>query len=171
MKKVIYYAIFVLLLAACSGEQKQVSEEDMAAQAEKESALALQAIEEINATVPALILEGKFEEAGKYFAPDVVQMISGQPPINSREAWIEAQRQAAAIGEWNLELEVLNFEYLGDRAVERGRGVQTFTANENSPMPSMQMTGDYLVMWKKTDEGWQIQYDYVVIAPPEAPME
>ena len=168
MKKAIYYVIFALLLTACGGEQKQVSEEDLAAQAEKESAMALEAIEKANAAIPALVSEGKYEEAGKYFATDVVQMISGQPPIYGRDAWIAAQQEAAKIGDWSLELEVLNFEYLGDRAVERGRGVQTFTANENSPMPSMQMTGDYLVMWKKTPEGWQIQYDYVVIAPPEA---
>ena len=170
MKKVFYCTIFTLLLTACGGEQKQIPEEP-AAQSQEESTLALQAIEEINATVPALILQGKYEEAGKYFAPDVVQIISGQPPIYSREAWVAAQREAAKMGEWSLELEVLNFEYLGDRAVERGRGVQTFTANEDSPIPSMQMTGDYLVMWKKSEEGWQIQYDYVVVAPPEAPME
>ncbi|MBT8320679.1 MAG: nuclear transport factor 2 family protein [Eudoraea sp.] len=168
MKKVIYYTLFALLLTACGEQQKQVFEEELDTQAENESSLALQAIEDANATVPRLIREGKYEEAGKYFAPDVVQMISGQPPIYSREAWIAAQREAAKIGDWNLELEVLNFEYLGDHAVERGRGVQTFTANEDSPIPSMQLTGDYLVMWKKTTEGWQIQYDYVVIAPPEA---
>lgn len=171
MKKVIYFTLITLFLAACGEQQKQVSEEEQATQAEKESSLALQAIEDANATIPALVREGKYEEAGKYFAPDVVQMISGQPPIYSREAWITAQREAAKIGDWNLELEVLNFEYLGDRAVERGRGIQTFTANEDSPIPSMQLTGDYLVMWKKTEEGWQIQYDYVVIAPPAAPME
>ncbi len=171
MKKVIYYAIFALLLTACGEEQKQIPEEDLTVQTEMESSHALQAIEEINATIPALIRQGKYEEAGKYFAPDVVQIISGQPPIYSREAWVAAQREAAKMGEWSLELEVLNFEYLGDRAVERGRGVQTFTANEDSPIPSMQMTGDYLVMWKKSEEGWQIQYDYVVVAPPEAPME
>lgn len=168
MKKFIGYAVLALLLAACGGEQKQVSEAELAAQAEKESNLALQAIEETNTMVTTLLREEKFEEASKYFAPDVVQYISGQPPIYGREAWIMAQQEAAKIGDWSLELEVLNFEFMGDRAVERGRGVQTFTANENSPMPSMQMTGDYLVMWKKTDSIWQIQYDYVVIAPPEA---
>ena len=171
MKKAIQFTVLIFLLAACAEQQKQVSEEELAAQEEKESALALEAIEKANAAIPALVSEGKYEEAGKYFAPDVVQYISGQPPIHGREAWMMAQQEAAKIGDWSLELEVLNFEYLGDHAVERGRGVQTFTANENSPIPSMQMIGDYLVMWKKTPEGWQIQYDYVVIAPPEAPME
>ncbi len=136
------------------------------AQAEAESAEALAAIEKANAEIPRLVLAGEYEAAGAYFAEDVVQMITGQPPINGRQAWIEAQKQAAAIGEWKLELEVLDFEYLGDRAVERGRGVQTFTANENSPMPSMQMVGDYMVMWVRSDEGWQIKWDYVVVQPP-----
>ena len=95
----------------------------------------------------------------------MVQLISGQPKIESREAWIAAQRQAAEMGDWNLELEVLNFEYFGDYAVERGRGVQTFVANESSPIPSMQMVGNYMVLWKKTADGWQIQYDYVVLDP------
>ena len=110
MKKVIYYAIFALLLTACGEEQKQIPEEDLTVQTEMESSHALQAIEEINATIPALIRQGKYEEAGKYFAPDVVQIVSGQPPIYSREAWIAAQREMAKIGDWNLELEVLNFQ-------------------------------------------------------------
>ena len=98
-------------------------------------------------------------------------MVTGQPPVYGREAWIGAQQQMATMGEWRLELEVLDFEYLGDRAVERGRGVQTFTANEQSPMPSMQMVGDYLVMWTRTDTGWQIQWDYVVVQPPAGQAE
>ena len=166
---------FLLLLCiSCKDEAKTEFEAEKAAieleRAEKE---ARAAIEEANKMIPLLIEQGKYEEAGKYFAKDVVQMISGQPPIEGRNAWIQAQKDAAQIGDWKLELEILDFQYLGDHAVERGRGVQNFTANENSPMPSMQMVGDYLVYWKKHADGWKIQFDYVVIKPmgPEPEME
>lgn len=167
MRKFILLTISVLALAGC--QQQTAKETDPAleaAQLEQQRTEALAAIEAANKTITSLSREGRFEEAGAYFAPDVVQFISGQPPISGREAWIEAQRQAAAMGDWNLELEVLDFEYFGDHAVERGRGIQTFVANESSPIPSMQLTGDYLVMWQKADSGWQIRYDYVVVAPP-----
>jgi ketosteroid isomerase-like protein len=166
MRKLMSYALIVLLLFVASCGEK-TSDEEMAIRAEREQKDAMAAIEEANRLVTLYLREGKFEEAGKFFAPDVVQMISGQPPIRGREAWVQAQKDAAEMGDWSLELEILDFQYLNGSAVERGRGVQTFTANEDSPIPSMQLTGDYLVFWKKNKDGWQIQYDYVVINPPE----
>ncbi|SFR50672.1 Ketosteroid isomerase homolog [Robiginitalea myxolifaciens] len=168
----LFLSLMACVLMISCGEQAQEEMIDPAAEAaqwEQERAEALEAIEAANAAIPSLTSQGKFEEAGAYFMEDVVQIISGQPAIRSRADWIAAQQQAAAIGDWDLELEVLDFEYMGDQAVERGRGVQTFTANENSPMPSMQSVGDYMVLWVKTETGWKIQYDYVVIQQPEMP--
>ncbi len=157
-----------LLMTGCKNEETAKFEAEKAAlemeRAEKE---ARAAIEEANEMIPLLVGQGKFEDAGQYFAKDVVQIISGQQPIKGRKAWVEAQKSAAEIGDWQLELEILDFQFMGDHVVERGRGIQTFTANEQSPMPSMQMTGDYLVFWKKYPDGWKIQYDYVVIQSPE----
>lgn len=166
MKRSIGILLLTFLVISCSGKNGP-SEEEKAVHAERELKEALAAIEEANKMINILVREGKFEEAGKYFAPDVVQMISGQPPVKGRDAWVQAQRDAAELGDWNLDLEVLDFQYLGDQAVERGRGIQSFTANEDSPVPSMELIGDYLVLWEKTPEGWQIKYDYVVVAPPE----
>jgi ketosteroid isomerase-like protein len=170
MKKSIGILLLTFLVVSCTGKNEP-SEEEKAVHAEREYKEALAAIEEANKMINILVREGKFEEAGEYFATDVVQMISGQPPVLGRDAWIQSQREMAAMGDWNLDLEVLDFEFFGDQAVERGRGVQSFTANEDSPIPSMDLIGDYLVFWKKTPEGWQIQYDYVVVAPPEIPEE
>ena len=170
MKKLMQYTFIALLLLSGSCGEK-MSEEEMAIRTERELKDAEAAIEEANKLIPLLISEGKYEEAGKFFAPEVVQIISGQEPIRGRKAWIQAQKDAAELGDWMLEIETLDFQFLGDHVVERGRGVQTFTANEDSPIPSMQMTGDYLVFWTKTDEGWQILYDYVVINPPAMPGE
>ena len=166
MKRSIGILLLTFLVVSCSGKNEP-SGEETAVHAERERKEALAAIEEANKMINILVREGKFEEAGEYFAPDAVQMISGQPPVQGRDAWVQAQRDAWELGEWNLDLEVLDFEYLGDQAVERGRGVQSFIANEDSPIPSMELIGDYLVFWKKTAEGWKIQYDYVVVAPPE----
>lgn len=170
MRNFLLLALSVLFLAACQQPANKETEAGLeAAGQEQQRAAALAEIEAANLAINTLNREGRFEEAGAYFAPDVIQFISGQPKIEGREAWIAAQKQAAEIGDWNLELEVLNFEYFGDYAVERGRGVQTFAANENSPIPSMQLVGNYMVLWKRTDAGWQIQYDYVVVDPPAEP--
>ncbi len=173
MKKLRSIALLLsmlLLVAGCKDEETAKFEAEKAAlemeRAEKE---ARAVIEEANKMIPLLIEQGKFKEAGEYFADDVVQIISGQEPLRGRKAWVQAQKDAAEMGDWNLELEILDFQFMGDHVVERGRGIQSFTANENSPMPSMQMTGDYLVFWKKYKDGWKILYDYVVIQEPEAP--
>ncbi len=166
MKKLMRYALLGLLLFSVSCGEK-MSEEEVTIRSERAEKDARAAIEEANRLITLYLREGKFEEASKFFAPDVVQMISGQPPIRGREAWIQAQKDAAEIGDWNLEIEILDFQFLGESAVERGRGVQTFTANEDSPIPSMQLMGDYLVFWKKHPDGCMIQYYYVVVNPPE----
>jgi ketosteroid isomerase-like protein len=159
-----------LLFTGCKNEETAKFEAEKAAleleRAEKE---ARATIEEANKMIPLLIEQGKFKEASEYFAKDVVQIISGQEPIKGRKAWVQAQKDAAEIGDWQLDLEIMDFQFLGDHVVERGRGIQTFTANEKSPMPSMQITGDYLVFWKKYPDGWKILYDYVVIQSPEQP--
>jgi ketosteroid isomerase-like protein len=123
-------------------------------------------IESANAQITQLLKDGSFDAASMYFAEDVIQLVAGQPAIRSRAQWIAAQQAASQLGSWDLQLEVLELEVSGDIAVERGRGTQTFTANEESPMPSFQMVGDYIVLWKKLDGSWQVQWDYVVTQPP-----
>jgi ketosteroid isomerase-like protein len=167
MKYTIQIALLLILVIACKGEETKAFEaEKLAVLTERESKDALAAIEEANKMIPLLCREGKYEEAAEYFAPDVVQMISGQESIKGRKAWVQSQKEAAELGDWDLELEILDFQFLGDHAVERGRGINTFVANEDSPIPSMQLTGDYLVFWKKYPDGWKIQYDYVVVQNP-----
>lgn len=125
-------------------------------------------IEKINNEITSLLRAKKFTEASEYYAPDLIQMVSGQPPITSRAAWIATQEGGAQIGDWDLQLEVLDVEFSGDMVVERGRGVNSFTANDKSPMPSFEMIGDYMALWKKVDGKWMIQWDYVVLQqPPE----
>lgn len=167
MKNAIQIGLLFLLFIACKGEDSKAFEaEKLAVQTEREYKDALAAVEEANKMITLLSREGKFEEAAEYFAPDVVQMISDQEPIKGRKAWVQSQKEAAELGDWDLELEILDFQFLGDHAVERGRGINTLVANEDSPIPSMQLTGDYLVFWKKYPEGWKIQYDYVVVQNP-----
>ena len=171
MRTITPYLLMTLILLVFSGckdeEKAQFEAEKKAIEMERAEKEALASIEEANKMIPLLIGQGKFKEAGLYFAEDVVQMISGQPAIMGRDAWVQAQKDAAELGDWKLELEVIDFQFFGENAVERGRGVQTFTANPDSPMPSMQMVGHYLVFWKKYPKGWKIQYDYVVIDSPD----
>ena len=158
----------LLVFAGCKNEETAKFEAEKAAlELERSEKEARAAIEEANKMIPLLVGQGKFEDAGEYFAKDVIQIISGQEPIKGRKAWVQAQKDAAELGDWQLELEIADFQFMGDHVVERGRGIQSFTANEESPIPSMKMTGDYLVFWKKYPDGWKILYDYVVIQNPE----
>jgi ketosteroid isomerase-like protein len=157
-----------LSLQACKDNAPASPEMEAAVPtAEEKLEAARSYIEAANKNIYTLVGEGKYEEAGQYFAEDLVQYISGQPPVLGRQAWVEGQKAAAAMGEWDLQLEVLDLALDGNIAVERGRGVQTFTANETSPMPSFQLTGDYMVYWKRKDSTWVIQWDYVAMVPQE----
>ena len=171
MKTLRSFALIVsmlLVFAGCKNEETAKFEAEKAAlELERSEKEARAAIEEANKMIPLLVGQGKFEDAGEYFAKDVIQIISGQEPIKGRKAWVQAQKDAAELGDWQLELEIADFQFMGDHVVERGRGIQSFTANEESPIPSMKMTGDYLVFWKKYPDGWKILYDYVVIQNPE----
>ena len=171
MKTLRSFALIVsmlLLFTGCKNEETAKFEAEKAAlELERSEKEARAAIEEANKMIPLLVGQGKFEDAGEYFAKDVIQIISGQEPIKGRKAWVQAQKDAAELGDWQLELEIADFQFMGDHVVERGRGIQSFTANEESPIPSMKMTGDYLVFWKKYPDGWKILYDYVVIQNPE----
>ena len=171
MKTLRSFALIVsmlLLFAGCKNEETAKFEAEKAAlELERSEKEARAAIEEANKMIPLLVGQGKFEDAGEYFAKDVIQIISGQEPIKGRKAWVQAQKDAAELGDWQLELEIADFQFMGDHVVERGRGIQSFTANEESPIPSMKMTGDYLVFWKKYPDGWKILYDYVVVQNPE----
>ena len=170
LRSTVLLASMLLLFTGCKNEETAKFEAEKAAlEMERSEKEARASIEEANKMIPLLVEQGKFKEAGEYFAEDVVQIISGQEPLKGRKAWVKAQEDAAQIGDWQLELEILDFQFMGDHAVERGRGIQTFTANEKSPMPSMKMVGDYLVYWKKYKDVWKILYDYVVIQNPEAP--
>ena len=168
LRSIAFLLSIFLLLNGCKDEETAKFEAEKAAleleRAEKE---ARAAIEEANKMIPLLIEQGRFKDAGEYFAEDVIQIISGQEPIKGRKAWVQAQKDAAQIGDWRLELEIVDFQFMGDHVVERGVGIQSFTANEQSPMPSMNIKGDYLVFWKKYPSGWKIMYDYVVIQNSE----
>lgn len=167
IKPLLFFILVLLVFSGCKDEEKaQFEAEKRAIEMQRAEKEALASIEEANQMIPLLLAQGKFDEAGRYFAEDVVQMISGQPAIMGRDAWVQAQKDAAELGDWKLELEILDFQFFGENAVERGRGVQTFTANASSPIPSMQQVGHYLVFWKKYPKGWKIQYDYVVIDSP-----
>lgn len=173
MKKICTFLALLLFWISANGQDNAISqayytEGPPVANEEKTDPEEVRAyIEKANKEINTFIKAGKYEEAGKYFAPDVIQLIAGQPPVTSRASWVATQKAAAEIGEWDLQLEILNLEVREDIAVERGVGVQTFTANNNSPIPSMQVKGDYMVMWKKVDGKWMIHWDYVVLQMPE----
>ncbi|WP_445386056.1 YybH family protein [Robiginitalea sp. IMCC44478] len=169
MNRIIFSLFLALMvLQACKDNSASDTTMEAASPSPEEKVQAVRSeIEEINNKVTALMKAGAYEEAGQYFAEDLVQYISGQPPVLGRQAWVESQKAAAAMGEWDLQLEVLDLALDGHMAVERGRGVQTFTANETSPMPSFQLTGDYMVYWKRKDSTWVIQWDYVALVPQE----
>ena len=72
----------LLLIAGCKNEETTKFEaEKETIELERAEKEARASIEEANKMIPLLIGEGKFEDAGKYFAEDVVQIISSQHGI------------------------------------------------------------------------------------------
>ena len=152
----------MLLLVSCGPPSKESTTTNVPAKPNPEEIKAV--IDQTNKAITSALNAGNIDEASQYFAEDLKQFISGQPPSESRQAWVASQNAVKDFGEWDLQLEIIELDIpSNDMVVERGVGIQTFTANENSPIPSFKDTGNYMVVWKMIDKDWKIQWDYVVL--------
>jgi ketosteroid isomerase-like protein len=148
--------LIVLVSAACQGGVRSQDPEVVRA-----------TLDRINKTLERLYAEGQIDSAAMFFAEDVWQMPPNSPPLVGRDSYIEFWSQAVQWGIWQFNLDVQDVVVSDSFAVERGEYTLAFDAGPESPIPSSEDRGNYVVLWRMEPDGqWRIVWDAPVSELP-----
>ena len=164
-------SFFLLLTLASisiinSCEQKQESDAPSEVTLQKELDDVTEIIKSQNARFVKFYLEGNADSLANIFAENVRQYLSHQPPTKGITSLIETNRQLMTWGTWDFEITTDEIKKSGSLVVERGRYSLKFSANDSSPIPSSEDTGNYIVLWEQKDGEWKIVWDAPVTEVP-----
>lgn len=123
-------------------------------------------IEQKNGMVTEALKNGDIEAASAHFADNVIQLPPNMPPVRGIDAYKEHWSTLASFGHWTLDLDVVEVKVAEDMAMELGKYNMSFTPNETSPIPEMEDTGNYVVLWEYIDNDWKIVWDAPVSTVP-----
>lgn len=119
-------------------------------------------IEKHNANLCSCYASGEVDVIAEVFAEDCWQMSPYSEPLVGRAALREFWKQAVQWGEWRLTLKTEDVVVSGPMAVERGSYTLRFQAGPAAPpgLESNEDRGNYLVMWRKEQDGqWRAVWD------------
>ena len=128
-------------------------------------------IESHNASIARWYAEGQIDSIVAVFAEDVWQMPPNSPPLVGRDSVRAFWKAATGWGHWQFDFHVEDVMTNGPLAAERGSYTLKFTAGPQSPMPSTEDRGNYVVLWRHEADGqWRIVWDAPVsVMPPARP--
>jgi ketosteroid isomerase-like protein len=121
------------------------------------------AIAEANAALSAALAAGDLDSIVAGYTEDAMFMAPNAPAAKGHDAIREAFAGFLAMGAGSLQLTTDELEVFGDTAHEVGRFV--LEGADGSHMDH----GKYIVIWKRTDDGWKLHRDIFNsdMAPPQ----
>ncbi len=164
MKHNIPYYLLAFLVAASGWSCQQPTTAVKSALTSSEEVKTI--IDEKNDQLEILYKTGQIDSAATYFAEDVIQMPPNSPAIKGIEMYKKRWKEATQMAEWDFQLEALEVRRTGDMAIELGKYTLSLTPTENSPIPAMNDSGHYLVLWELIDGDWKIVWDAPVSENP-----
>lgn len=97
---------------------------------------------------------GDYETAASFVHPEMIYSPPGHPPIRGRDSVIAYDRRAFPAGA-SIEIEPIDTRILsGEWAYDYGISTVTFTPEGADEAQSVETT--YLVIVRKTDDGWKV---------------
>lgn len=130
-------------------------------------AVVRQIIEGHNVNAARWYAAGQIDSVASLFAQDVWQFPPNSPPVVGRDSLVRFWTTATNWGRWQFDFRVQDVVTSGPLAVERGQYTLEFTAGSNSPIPSVQDRGNYVVLWRRDADGaWRIVWDAPVSVVP-----
>jgi uncharacterized protein (TIGR02246 family) len=120
-------------------------------------------IEAVNARFMALYAAGDVAEFSRLYTEDAIVMLPGAEALAGRAGAAKFLEGAKARSIARVKLTTLELEVFGDAAWERG------TAEAEYADGRIAARNKYIVIWKRTREGWQLHRDIMnsdLPAPP-----
>lgn len=100
---------------------------------------------------------GNGAEVGALYSVDAALLPPGGAQVNGRQAITEFWSGAIASGLANVDLETLELEIAGDKAIDVGRLSGTVPAEGGG---TTAVAGKFIVIWKRGDDGaWRLHRD------------
>jgi ketosteroid isomerase-like protein len=162
MKEIIFPILAVaLVLSSC--QSTTVSEVLMVSTNAEE---VKKIIDQKNDQLEILYKTRQIDSVATYFADDVIQMPPNSPAIKGIEMYKERWMEATGMAEWDFQFEAQEVRRTGDMAVELGKYTLNLTPTENSPIPPIEDSGHYIVLWEFIDGDWKIVWDAPVSENP-----
>ena len=124
-------------------------------------------IDRKNATLERWYAEGMIDSAAMAFAEDTWQMPPNAPPLVGLAAYRDFWEQAVQWGRWQFDFNTQDVVVGDSIAVERGKYTLVFEAGPASAIPSMEDSGNYVVLWRLDPDGeWRVVWDAPVSELP-----
>lgn len=124
-------------------------------------------IDSLNTKIEAWYDAGQADSIVAVFGQDAIQMPPNMPPVVGRDSVRAFWTNNLKTGKWDFDLTTDEVVVTDSLAVERGHYVLKVVAGPGAQYPSFEDQGNYLVLWRREDDGnWRIVWDAPVSTTP-----
>jgi ketosteroid isomerase-like protein len=132
-----------------------------------DSAAVRHVIDSLNTKIEGWYDAGQADSIGAMFAQDAVQMPPNMAPVVGRDSLRAFWTSNLTTGKWDFDLTTDEVVVTDSLAVERGHYAVKVAAGPQAQYPSFSDQGNYLVVWRREDDGnWRILWDAPVSTVP-----
>ena len=165
MKKTCFY-LFLLLLSISSCNQKKETDDETQKRIDTESQEAKKSIDNNNKQVEKWYKAKLADSLINYMADNVIQFPPNSAPSEGKDSIKKYWEQLFQFGNIDFSLQTQDVKANGPLAIELGKYSFKFSPNQNSPIPAIVDSGNYLVCWEKINGNWKVVWDAPVSTIP-----
>ncbi|MEO9069794.1 MAG: DUF4440 domain-containing protein [Ginsengibacter sp.] len=164
MKKICFYLFLLLSISSCN--QKPETDNELQKRIDTESQEAKMSIDNNNKQVEKWYKAKQSDSLIKYMADNVIQFPPNSAPLKGKDSIKKYWEQLFQLGNIDFSLQTQNVKANGPLAIELGKYNFKFIPNQNSPIPAIVDSGNYLVYWEKINDNWKVVWDAPVSTIP-----